>query len=97
MALLSLKIPFRYQVPELGGYGDRMSTIIDFVIQRPNALQPTALYVDGPRWHSARGGKQVEDLLKRRRLEQYGYVVKVIADQSETAEGARAWCKENLA
>lgn len=95
-ALVQLKIPFRYQVPELGGYGERGSTIIDFVVQRPNALQPVALFVDGPYWHRAKNGKQVEDLLKRRRLEQYGYMVKVLGDQSESYEGALSWSKANL-
>ena len=80
----------------MGGYGERGSTIIDFVIQRQNALQPTALFVDGPYWHRAKNGKQVEDLLKRRKLEQYGYIVKVMGDESATLEGCVAWSKKNL-
>ncbi len=95
LALVQLKIPFTYQVPELGGW-ERGGTIIDFVVERPNAAQKTALFVDGPYWHRAKNGKQVEDLLKRNRLEQYGYIIKVLGDQSATVEGCLAWSAANL-
>lgn len=91
--LTERKLGFSYQVPELGGWVPG-GTIIDFVVYKPGALQEIALYVDGPRWHS--GQKAPYELQKRKRLEQYGYKVLVIGDESETVEGARAWIKENI-
>jgi hypothetical protein len=94
-ALLARKVEFRYQVPELGGW-ERGGTIIDFVITDPGYFQPIALFVDGARWHRANDGKAVEDQLKRHRLEEKGYSVKAVGDESETYEGALAWVKKNL-
>lgn len=93
IALQTFKIPFEIQVPELGGWMPG-GTIIDFVIYKPGALHPIALFVDGPVWHSAE--KKPYDLQKRQNLKKYGYEVMVVENESETVEQAIAWVKENI-
>lgn len=87
------KIPFDYQVSELGG---RMpgGTVIDFVVYKPGTLRRIALYVDGPRWHTAR--REPYEAQKRADLVRLGYEVMVVEDESETLEGAAKWIKDNL-
>jgi hypothetical protein len=92
-ALQERKIAFETQVPALGGWSPG-GTIIDFVIYKAGALRPIALFVDGPRWHTEK--KKPYDLQKRLNLEQIGYEVKVIVDESETIEQTRQWLRENI-
>lgn len=92
-ALTAMKMPFEIQVPELGGWAPG-GTIIDFVIYKPGAIQPIALFVDGPRWHNAK--KAPFDLQKRKNLEKIGYMVMAVEDESETLEGSIVWLRKNL-
>jgi len=67
MALWKLKVPFRYQVPVMGGRGTEGGQVLDFLIS--SAPQDIPLQVYGRRWHS--GGFAIGDLFKLQQIERY--------------------------
>lgn len=95
-ASLRLKRAIEWQVPFFGGWRTRGGTVVDFIDTTPGQYQPAAIFVDGPHWHRNKTGKELEDRLKRARLEKIGYRVLAIEDEAETLEGCVRWIKENL-
>ncbi len=97
LALSARKLPFDYQVPELGGWV-RGGTIIDFVVKVPGAKQKIALFVDGQHWHGSKNGKSASDILVRNRLWERGYDVRAMTRPEDSAgfEPALKWIKENI-
>ena len=95
-AMVAAKRTFSYQVPFFGGRSQRMGTVVDYVDESPGLLRKICIYVDGPYWHRAKNGKALEDMLKRAKLQVYGYTVKVIGDESQTSDGCKKWIKAIL-
>jgi hypothetical protein len=92
LALIKLKVQFRYQVPLGGGTLVRGGQVIDFVLDEIPP-RPVALFVQGVYWHNQR--TETEDELKHRQAEHAGYrTVDILEHESTSVDLAADAIKE---
>lgn len=89
-ALQSLREPFEFQSPLLGGYREKGSTIADFLLRQYSLI----ISVIGFYWHNQPGTK-ARDKMQRIALSSQGLHVIYIDEQAALAN-ATYYCKEAI-
>ncbi len=90
-ALVKLREPFTFQSQLLGQYGEKGSTIADFLLTRHSII----ISVIGWYWHTARPETATKDQLQRQALTSQGYRV-IYIDEEDALKDATFYTTEAI-